>query len=108
MLMSVMCSYIPLKREEYTMYTRSLKLALFRIATMLLIALALALQVAETARAAGVVGDGNPNSCTEAALTTALAGGGTVTFNCGGPKTILVIHEQPIAQNTVIDGSDVI
>jgi predicted outer membrane repeat protein len=57
---------------------------------------------------AGVVGNGTPASCTEAALTTALAGGGTITFNCGGPKTILVITEKSITQNTTIDGGDVI
>src|SRR5215213_8951865 len=33
--------------------------------------------------AAGTVGTGSPASCTEAALDTALAGGGLVTFNCG-------------------------
>jgi hypothetical protein len=84
------------------------KLSLFRIAAMLLVALSPLLAVADTAHAAGVVGDGTPNSCTEAALTTALAGGGTVTFNCGGPKTILVLGEKQITQNTVIDGSGVI
>ncbi len=35
-------------------------------------------------QAAGVVGTGTPGSCTQTALTTALTGGGTVTFNCGG------------------------
>jgi hypothetical protein len=36
-----------------------------------------------SARAAGVVGDGTPGSCTTAALTAALSGGGLVTFDCG-------------------------
>lgn len=36
------------------------------------------------ARSAGVVGSGTPGSCTEAALNAALAGGGVVTFSCGG------------------------
>ena len=40
---------------------------------------------------AGVVGDGTPGSCSEATLTAALATGGTITFNCGGPKTILIL-----------------
>lgn len=61
-----------------------------------------------TAHAGGVVGDGTPASCTEAALTTALGGGGMVTFNCGGPKTILVLSEKVITQNTSIDGGGVI
>jgi parallel beta-helix repeat protein len=56
--------------------------------------------------AAGVVGNGTPASCTEAALETALAGGGNVGFNCGSsPTTILVTREKVIAANTVIDGS---
>ena len=48
-------------------------------------------------RASGVVGNGTPSSCTEAALNTALAGGGSVTFNCGGPKTILLLNVKTIA-----------
>ena len=51
---------------------------------------ALALMRATSVLAAGVVGDGTPESCTEAALDTTLAGGGTVTFNCGGTATITV------------------
>jgi predicted outer membrane repeat protein len=57
---------------------------------------------------AGVVGNGTLASCTEAALTAALAGGGNVTFNCGGPATILVLNQQTIAQPTTIDGGGVI
>ena len=56
----------------------------------------------------GVVGDGTPGSCTEAALNTALAGGGTVTFNCGGPKTITLTSAKTIAQDTIIMGGNVI
>jgi predicted outer membrane repeat protein len=59
-------------------------------------------------QAAGVVGTGTPASCTQTALTTALAGGGTVTFNCGGAATILVISQIPITQNTVIEGGGLI
>lgn len=64
--------------------------------------------LARPAYAAGVVGDGTPASCTEAALTTALAGGGSVSFNCGGPITILVLSEKTISQNTIIQGGGVI
>ncbi|MEZ4861597.1 MAG: choice-of-anchor Q domain-containing protein [Caldilineaceae bacterium] len=57
------------------------------------------------ALAAGVVGDGKPTSCTEAALTTALAGGGAVSFNCGEAATITLTTDQPItAPTTTIDG----
>jgi predicted outer membrane repeat protein len=51
-----------------------------------------------------VVGDGTPASCTEAALTAALANGDHITFNCGGPKTILILSEKSITHNTSIDG----
>src|SRR5262245_45596007 len=86
----------------------TLKRSLFHIAAMLLVALSPLLADADTAHAAAVVGDGTPNSCTEAALTAALAGGGTVTFQCGGPKTILILSEKQIVQPTIIDGSDAI
>lgn len=56
------------------------------------------------ALAAGVVGDGNPTSCTETALTTALTGGGVVTFNCGNDATITLTADQPIATTTTVDG----
>jgi hypothetical protein len=58
--------------------------------------------------AAGVVGDGNPGSCDETALTEALAGGGAVTFDCGGPKMILILNAQVITQSTTIDGGGII
>jgi predicted outer membrane repeat protein len=58
--------------------------------------------------AAGVVGDGTPASCTEAALATALAGGGTVSFSCGGPKSILLLSAKTIAQDTTIVGGNAI
>jgi hypothetical protein len=57
------------------------------------------------AQAAGVVGTGTPASCTEAALDTALAGGGTVTFNCGGAATITVTHPVTILHNTTVKGN---
>src|SRR5438045_606944 len=56
----------------------------------------------------GVVGTGSAGTCDENALHTALAGGGAVTFNCGGPATILIVHEQAISQPTSIDGGGLI
>ena len=56
-------------------------------------------------QAGGVVGSGTPASCDEAAFTARLGGGGSITFNCGGPKTILVVNEKPITQSTTIDGA---
>jgi len=54
-----------------------------------------------------VVGTGTAASCTEALLTTALAGGGVVTFACGAaPATITVTKtiSLPTDKDTVIDG----
>ncbi len=54
--------------------------------------------------AAGVVGDGTPGSCTEGALLAALAGGGSVTFDCGGPATITLTATWTVTTTTTIDG----
>lgn len=71
--------------------------------------LTLATTPQDTAQAAptgGVVGSGTPDSCTEAALNTALNGGGTVTSNCGAnPYTIKLAGFKIIAANTTLDGS---
>lgn len=56
----------------------------------------------------GVVGNGTAGSCTEAALETALSGGGLVTFNCGGPKTIVLTSQKTITADTIINGVGVI
>lgn len=54
------------------------------------------------------VGDGTPGSCTEAALRSALQGGGIITFDCGAaPHTITVASELKIdnhAGDLVLDG----
>lgn len=60
------------------------------------------------AYAGGVVGDGTPGSCTEAAFDTARTGGGTVTFNCGGAKTITFTALKQISADTIIDGGGLI
>lgn len=56
-----------------------------------------------------VVGTGTPASCDEAAFDTALAavqggGGGVITFDCGGPATILFTAQKSIASEVIIDG----
>jgi hypothetical protein len=56
----------------------------------------------------GPVGDGTPDSCDEPALHAALAGGGLVTFNCGGPKQILILTSQAITLPTTINGGGII
>jgi len=50
-----------------------------------------------------VVGDGQAGSCTETALDAALAGGGTITFDCGVAQIDLSTFKA-ISVNTVIDG----
>lgn len=64
--------------------------------------------VARGVQAAGVVGSGTAGSCTEAALEAALAGGGTVTFDCGGAHTITVTSQKTINATTTIDGGGLI
>src|SRR5690349_14612125 len=60
---------------------------------------------ARTAWAAGVVGNGDPASCTEAAFTTALRGGGSVTFTCGkNAATITLSADKVLTTTTQIDG----
>jgi hypothetical protein len=61
---------------------------------------------AAPSHAAGTVGTGTPGSCTEAALDAALAGGGTVTFDCGGgPVVIPVTSTKVLSADTTIDGT---
>lgn len=61
------------------------------------------------AQAAGTVGSGTPVSCTEAALDTALVGGGAVTFNCGAaPVTVVVTTTKALSVTTTIDGNHLI
>jgi len=60
---------------------------------------------AATAAPAGTVVGG---ACTETNLNTALAAGGSITFNCGGPKTITLTSVKAIGQDTTLDGGSVI
>jgi hypothetical protein len=61
------------------------------------------------AYAAGTVGTGTPESCTEAALDAALAGGGLVRFDCGPPPhTITVTATKTITTDTIVDGGGLV
>ena len=67
------------------------------------------LALADSSQPDAVVGDGTPGSCTDAALASALAGGGVVVFACGaGPVTIPVTSTKSIAKDTVIDGGGLV
>ena len=61
------------------------------------------------AMAAGTVGTGTAASCTEAALDSALAGGGVVDFNCGAAAhTIVFTTGKLISSPTTINGGNLI
>lgn len=61
------------------------------------------------ARAASVVGDGTPGSCTRDALAAALASGGEIRFNCGGaPVTIPVAATLDIRVAAILDGGGLV
>jgi LPXTG-site transpeptidase (sortase) family protein len=79
------------------------------VAALMITLLALAAMPASPAYAGGVVGTGTPASCTEAAFDAALAGGGAVTFNCGGAAhTINITTTKTISADTTIDGGGLI
>ena len=63
---------------------------------------------ASAARAAGVVGTGTSESCNEAALDKALAGGGSISFDCGGAATIAVSTTKAIESDTEMTGGGLI
>lgn len=66
-------------------------------------------EVVTAAPEAGIVGNGTLGSCTEAALISALNGGGEVTFDCGAnPVTITLTAERTITADTTIDGGGLI
>lgn len=71
---------------------------------LIILTLLLAAKTAEPVAGAGTVGSGTPGSCTEAALETALSGGGSVSFSCGGSHTIPLTSEKTINNDTTIDG----
>lgn len=79
--------------------------------TLCMLLLALAPGGGPAVQAAGEVGSGTPESCDEAALESALAGGGTITFNCGdAPHTITVSSPKYIGDGTAVtlDGGGLI
>jgi predicted outer membrane repeat protein len=63
---------------------------------------------AAPAHAAGVVGNGTPGSCTDAAYAAAIAGGGLVTFNCGPSPVTISVTTKVIGSGatTTVDGGD--
>src|SRR5512138_2964464 len=63
----------------------------------------------DTSHPTTFVGDGSPESCSEAALNLGLETGGVIRFRCGAsPWTIPVTAEKVIARDTVLDGGNTI
>lgn len=62
------------------------------------------LPIATVQASTTIVGTGQPQSCTEQALRTALANGGLIQFNCGGALTIPLSSELMVSLDTEIDG----
>jgi hypothetical protein len=74
---------------------------------LLVFVLLVVLLTPQPARAGGIVGTGTAGSCTDAALTARLGGGGLVTFNCGGGVvTIVLTHTETLTRNTTLDGGN--
>lgn len=68
-----------------------------------------ALITAQPARADAIVGNGSPESCTEAAFNIALQTGGKITFNCGASSTIISLTQRYILWNPVwLDGGGLV
>lgn len=76
-----------------------------RVVCVLAILTLLLLDAASVVKASGVVGNGTPASCTEAAFNAALQGGGLITFNCGtGFHTIVFTATKVINAFVTIRG----
>jgi len=61
-----------------------------------------------TRAADGVVGDGSPSSCTQAALVEELAAGGAITFACGGAVVIPVTNQINVATDASLSGAGLV
>ena len=61
---------------------------------------------ADTSPTTLTVGSGTPASCNEAALAAAVAHGGVIRFNCGGPATVTLTSQLVLRTdvNTTLDG----
>lgn len=69
----------------------------------------LSLSASQAAPRTQIVGSGTLASCTEQALTSALASGGYISFDCGpGSTTIPITSQKLLAATTIIDGGGTI
>ena len=82
-----------------------------RMGAALILVLALSSQLlARPVYAGGVVGNGTPGSCTDAALAAAIVGGNVVSFNCGGAPHTIIVNTLLITPGTnlTVDGGGLI
>ena len=83
---------------------------LWLVVVILLSIFTLSVGLLQSAPTDAVVGDGTPASCDANGLEAALAGGGSVTFDCGqstaAPVTIHLTQRINLTADVVIDGGD--
>ncbi|MCA9698961.1 MAG: hypothetical protein KC431_15660, partial [Myxococcales bacterium] len=70
-------------------------------------------QLADVSNPTTTVGDGTPESCTSAAVVSAVAGGGVITFDCGPDPITITLEETAKIFNDkgpeiVIDGGGLV
>jgi hypothetical protein len=68
-------------------------------------------KAADSSNPTTVVGTGTPDSCTQAALQTAVTKGGVVTFDCGKAPVTIALSATitvPYDKSTVIDGAGLV
>ena len=88
--------------------------SILRVIIVLLVLGSLFLYPQLARSANGVVGNGSPSSCTEAAFDTVFnaveaSGGGTITFDCGtAPLAIILSYIKRVSADTDLRGGDLI
>ncbi|MCL4835705.1 MAG: hypothetical protein KJZ86_24925 [Caldilineaceae bacterium] len=81
---------------------------LWHLVVILLSILVLSVGLLQASPTDAVVGDGTPTSCDASALEAALAGGGTVTFNCGLDPLTIAVNTMVIETGVRLDGDNLI
>ena len=81
---------------------------LSHLLVILLSILLLSFGLLQAAPTDAVVGDGTPASCDGNALEAALAGGGSVTFNCGADPLTIAVNTMVIGNDVRVDGGNLI
>jgi|GEM_PF-1301658 len=77
-------------------------------AAILVLLLCLFVPARVAAQGTTVVGDGTPGSCTAAALSSAIDGGGAITFNCGLEAVTIAGGPYTVAGAVTIDGGGLV